>query len=356
MLKPHIKKLSAYSPPLEGRKPQQDLLLDFNERTLPLSRVITDALVSFIHDNQRLNLYPAYGDIVNRLADYTDINPSNIMITNGSDQGIELVFRSVHREESSEAIIPGPSFAMYAQCAKVEGMKIVEPLYSRDQGYPLEEVLAAINDKTAIVVVSNPNNPCGTAVSISDIAKIAKAASKAAILVDECYFEYSQLTATALLDEYDNIFITRTFSKTWGLPSLRFGYLISQPENILSLLNVRGPYDINQLAVVAADAALSHPNYTHEYVNEVMNKAKPLLESWLDEHKISYWASHANYIWVFFKEAEEVSEYLLNCSIRVRPKMYQQDVGLRITVGTVDQMHKTIACLEAYLKKQQEAL
>ncbi len=348
IFKKHIAAMSAYSPPLEGRDSSQHLLLDFNERTLPVSAPIREALIDFINGD-RLQMYPSYGDICGVLADYCGVNPGEVMITNGSDQGIELIFRSICRE-GDEVIIPAPSFAMYKQCAGVENLKVVEPQYRRDSGYPLQEVLDAITDKTRLVVVSNPNNPCGTLVDSADILKIAKAAPRAGILVDECYFEYTQTTVCEYLEQYPNLLITRTFSKTWGMPSLRFGYLLSAAENIRCLMNVRGPYDVNQLAVVASRAALANPQYTEHYVREVMEEAKPLLERFLGEQDIPYWKSAANYLWIFPESVESFREALMEACILVRPKADADGkMGLRITIGTLEQTAKLISVLRKAL-------
>ena len=236
---------------------------------------------------------------------------------------------------------------MYSQCAKVEAMKLVEPQYQKTKGYPLDEVLAAINTNTAIIVISNPNNPCGTIVGSDVIATIAKAAPQAAILVDECYYEYSRETIVPLLNELPNVFVTRTFSKTWGIPSLRFGYLMAAPELILALCNVRGPYDINQLAIVAANAALDNPDYTEAYVKEVMSVAKPMLEEWLTRQGIDYWPSQANYIWTFPDDAASINTFLTEHGFLVRPKACDNVMGLRITIGTQQQTQQLLATWEA---------
>lgn len=345
IFKDHIDQMSAYKPPLDGRDPKVHLLLDFNERTLPVSDAIRHALVDYIHDG-RLQMYPSYGDVVDKIAAYAKVLPEQLMITNGSDQGIDLVFRAACRE-GEEAIIPGPSFAMYSQCAQVENMRLIEPQYTIEKGYPLSDVLSAISDKTRVIVVSNPNNPSGTLVGRDDICTIARAAPDAVILVDECYFEYSSVTVADLVSQYPNIVITRTFSKTWGIPSLRLGYIISDKENIRALLNVRGPYDVNQLAIVAIRAGLGHIEGIETYVEEVMHEAKPMLERFLEQKKIPYWSSGANYVWAFFDNAEAVELSLRNAGILVRPKTDASGkMGLRITVGTVEQMLRLLGELE----------
>ncbi|MCW7555764.1 histidinol-phosphate aminotransferase family protein [Endozoicomonas gorgoniicola] len=336
IFKSHISQMGAYKPPLEGRDNHQHLLLDFNERVLPVSPTVKQALIDFINDDQ-LQVYPAYGDIIQKIADYCGVKPDQVMTTNGSDQGIDLIIRSACRE-GDDAIIPGPTFAMYHQCAKIENLNIIEPAYSRENGFPKQAVMDAITDKTRLIVIANPNNPCGTPIARDDILDIAKAAPQAAILVDECYFEYTRQTVCDVVEQYPNLLVTRTFSKTWGLPSVRLGYIISSKDNINALLNVRGPYDVNQLAVVAIDAALGNPEYTQEYVKEVIEVSKPMIEAFLDKQNIEYWPSVANYVWVFFKQPSLVEQKLKEANILVRPKVDNNSrLGLRISLGNKQQ-------------------
>jgi len=345
IFKSHLYAIGAYSPPLEGRNPSEHLLLDFNERTLPIGDAVKQALVDYIASG-RMQMYPAYGDIVDRLAAYAGVAADQLMITNGSDQGIELVFRAAC-SPGDEVIIPSPSFAMYHQCAKIENARIIEPHYTREGGFPLAQTLAAITDKTRVICIANPNNPSGVETSAEDILAVAKAAPDAVVLVDECYFEYAKATIVDCLIEYPNLVVARTFSKTWGMPSLRFGYLMAAKESIAVLLGVRGPYDINQLAVVAAKAALDHPEYTNDYVDEVMSKSKPLLESFCDARGLLFWPSNANFLWVFPAAPEEVEAHLVSAGILVRPKVDQDgNVGLRVTIGSLSQTERLIAELE----------
>lgn len=348
VFKSHIAAMSAYSPPLEGRDPAEHLLLDFNERTLPISEPIRRALIEYINSG-KMQMYPAYGDISARIAAYAGVAAEGVMLTNGSDQGIDLIIRSACRE-GDQVIIPAPSFAFYKQCAQVENVDIVEPAYTRAKSFPTAEVLAAITPRTRVVVIANPNNPSGTVVAREDIIAIAKAVPKAAILVDECYFEYSRVTVCDLVQQYPNLLITRTFSKTWGLPSIRLGYIIASAENIRVLMNVRGPYDVNQLAVVAVQAALNHPDYTDNYVREVMDDAKPLLEDYLERAGIDYWPSRANFLWIFPSQPERLAELLQNQGILVRPKSHMDgQLGLRITIGSCEQVQQLIEALSKAL-------
>ena len=348
IFKSHISQMGAYKPPLEGRDPHKHLLLDFNERTLPVSGAVKQALIDFIQED-RLQMYPSYGQITAKIADYAKVLEAQVMITNGSDQGIDLIVRAACTV-GDEAIIPAPTFAMYLQCAKVENLNIIEPHYTRESGFPMQEVLDAISEKTRLIVISNPNNPSGTLVGRNDILSLARAAPHSAVLVDECYFEYSRETVADVVNEYPNILVTRTFSKTWGLPSIRLGYIISHPDNINALLNVRGPYDINQFAAVAINAALDDPHYTLNYVREVIDQARPMLEAYLKKKQIDYWPTVANFVWAFPENPEKVEKHLRQHNILVRPKADQNGKpGLRITIGDSPQTEHLIKVLEGIL-------
>ena len=167
LLKSHLNAMSPYSPPLEGRGEGGHLLLDFNERTLPVGKDIEQALVDFIQSG-KLQMYPSYGNVVERIANYAQVNPEQLMITNGSDQGIDLVFRAAC-SSGDEVIIPEPSFPMYSQVALVENCKVLSPVYDINGGYPLDEVLSLISEQTKVIVVSNPNNPSGTLLEIDGV-------------------------------------------------------------------------------------------------------------------------------------------------------------------------------------------
>lgn len=348
MVRPAIRNMSAYKPPLEGRSDGGFLLLDFNERTTPVSPQIRRALIDFIQTD-RLQVYPEYGDFVSKLADYLNLDSRQLMITNGSDQGIDLIYRAA-AEPGDEAIVPVPTFPMLTHSAEVGGLQLKKPCYTADYQYPLDEVLSLVNERTRVIVVCNPNSPTGTLLRSPEILRLAAYAPHAAILVDECYYEYSRETVKDSVGEYPNIFITRTFSKTWGLPSLRMGYLISSEANIDHLLKVRGPYDVNRLAVVAASAALEDPSYMEEYVKEVMEVSKPMFTAFLERKGIRYWPSATNFVLVYPPDDKLLVKNLRQKGILVRPRHGPGIEGtVRITLGTREDTEKVIAELDEIL-------
>lgn len=347
VIKAHIKKLKPYQPPLEGRNPDKYTLLDFNERTVPVPGHIKDALKHFI-DTGGLQKYPSYGPLQEVIASYAGVPVEQCMFTNGSDQGIDLVVRCCC-EKGTEVIIPSPTFAMYEQAAESEGLIIRRPHFTKENGFPTQEVLAAVNENTSLIVLSNPNNPTGTEIPRSAILEIAKKCPDVAILVDECYYEFMDAASTVVneVEAHSNMFVCRTFSKTWGIPSLRLGYLISQVANIGALTCVRGPYDINQLAGVAIEAALKDSQYMRDYVKEINEQTKPQFEQYLTKKGISFWPTCANFIFCYFEDPKRLETELRKRCILVRPKKDANDVlGLRITFGTVQQMQAVMKALD----------
>jgi histidinol-phosphate aminotransferase len=169
------------------------------------------------------------------------------------------------------------------------------------------------------------------------------------MLVDECYYEFMD-PESSVKDEVErlpNLFVTRTFSKTWGIPSLRIGYLISAEQNVKAICSVRGPYDINMAAVVALRAALDAPQYVFDYVKELNERSKPAFERFLRDSGIVFWPSSANYIFCYFRDPNGLEKELRANGFLVRPKKDAEGTtGLRITVGTVEQTDRLISVLK----------
>lgn len=349
----NVKEMKPYKPPLEGRSDQDYLLLDFNERTTCPSQQVKEALREFI-DADRLQVYPEYGDIEKKIAQYARVSASQVMITNGADQGIDVICRA-HLSDGDKVIIPDPSFAMHYQSARVQGAQILEPSYSEQDGsFPLEAALSLISDNVNLVILCNPNNPLGTSIPVRSVEKILRKAREKEIPVlhDEAYFEFSRITCTDLIEEYDNLYITRTFSKAFGLVAARVGYVISQEENLQELMKIRGPYDVNMFAKMAVLAALEDISYVEDYVREVMQESKPRLEKFLRESGISFHPSAANYLFLTVPNPMELKGNLEAEGILVRPKEGPGGkCGVRIAIGTLEDTEKLINAFSSLIAK-----
>lgn len=330
-----IRRMRTYNPPIEQRAKFEGLRLDFNERLAPLPSKVIETIRNF--DPQRCMVYPSYGDLVVKIAKYAQVDADSLMITNGSDQGMELIFRTFV-SAGNKVIIPSPSFAMFYQVAQVQGAEIIKPKYKSDGSFPFKEVMELLKQKPKMLIICNPNNPTGTLLPFEKIEAILKAAGDTLVYVDEAYFEFSGVTAVKLIEKYPNLFVTRTFSKAFGLAALRIGYLMSCKENIDEMLKVRGPYDINQIAKVAADASLKTLPELKQYCDEVMKESKQFTEKFFREKGIEFFPSGANFI--YFKEPfARFPDKLEENGILIRP---QADGYARVTVGTLSQMQRFV--------------
>lgn len=336
----------AYKPPLEGRSSDSSrLLVDFNERTQPVAPVVLEAVIDYLKQS-RIHVYPEYGDLAEKLAVYAGVSADQIMLTNGSDHGIELIYRAT-TEPGDEVIVPAPTFAMLTHCAEVQGASIRAPLITKENGYPLDEVLAVVNSKTKLVVLCNPNAPTGGITPLPVIERLLEATQHTTVLVDECYFEYASVTAQPLLKQYPHLLITRTFSKTWGLAGLRLGYILGSARNIEHLLAVRGPYDMNMAAVVAARAALENPSYMYDYTDEVKSVSRPRFLAYLTKRGIPFWPSDANFVLIEPRDPVKLEQELRVRGILVRPRSGPGiDGTLRITLGTASDVDRIIKAMD----------
>jgi len=345
---PRIKAMKPYSPPLDGRRKFDGILLDFNERTIEPSKKVKEAIQDFLSGN-KLQIYPEYGTLEKKLAEYIGVD-ADLVITSGADQAIDLVFRTF-TDSGDNVIIPAPSFAMFFQSAQTVGNTIIAPYYDKtDLSFPLEKVLQSISPAIKLIVICNPNNPTGTLVSLDDIEKIAEKAKDSIILIDEVYGEFSGISAVSLIERYPNIIIAKSFSKSFGLASLRIGYIVTSQEHKKEILKVRGPYDINMLAYVAALAALDDVEDMKQYINEVMTQAKPMIENFFSENNIVFYKSSANFILFKPDNSELVEKTLRENGILIRPQNKPGIEGtLRVSIGTVEQMKKFIDIYERFI-------
>jgi len=212
--------------------------------------------------------------------------------------------------------------------------------------FPLASVLDAITPATRAVLIANPNNPTGTGLSLAAVERILKRARKAVVFIDEAYFEFSGVTALGQIGRSANLFVSRTFSKVYGMAAMRLGCLFSHPANIAYLHKAQSPYSVNTLAVLAAQAAIRDTAYIENYVAEVL-AARELLCVGLERLKIGYVPSSANFVLIRAgRRAIEIRDRLRDQGILVRDRSYEAPGCVRITVGTREQTRRLLAALE----------
>lgn len=338
-----VLKMAPYSPPTAGRADK--LRLDFNENTCGCSPRVIEFLREQLSASQ-LAVYPEYSEAKKDLAAFFGVRPEELLLTNGTDEAIQILM-STYVDDRNEVVLLRPSYAMYRFYAQVAGAALQEIDYRRDTlEFPLDELLAAIRPSTRAVLIANPNNPTGTGVSLDGIERILEKARHAVVFIDEAYYEFCGITALGSLGKYNNLFVSRTFSKVHGLAGMRLGCLFSHPENIAFLHKAQSPYSANTLAVLAARAAIEDRSYVESYVTEVL-AARDLLYRELDRLKIPYFRSQGNFILMRIGDrAIEVRDRLRQTGVLVRDRSYEIAGCVRVTIGTREQMRRFLAALE----------
>jgi histidinol-phosphate aminotransferase len=335
--------MAPYHPPTGGRLGKTRL--DFNENTVGCSPKV----IEFLRDKlsaEELSVYPDYTSVRKTLSTFFKVTQDELLLTNGTDEAIQVLINT-YVDDDDEVIVMRPSYAMYRFYSEVAGAKVVEvPYIPPKVEFPLEALLSAITPATKAILVSNPNNPTGTATGLDSLEAILNAAPHAAVLIDEAYFEFCGITALPLIGRYPNLFVSRTFSKVYGMAALRMGCLFSQADNVRFLHKAQSPYSVNMLAAMAAEAAVSDSAYAEHYAAEAL-AAREILRAGLEKLGIGQAPSSANFILGYFgNRAIEVRDALRAHAILVRDRSYEIPGGVRITAGTQDQARTVIAELE----------
>ena len=335
--------MKAYSPPLEGRRGK--LRLDFNENTIGCSPKVMEAIRKLKRED--IATYPEYDELIAKLAKYQKADKSQIMVTNGTNEAIKVVFET-YIEKGDEIVIPYPTFAVFSLCAAIAEANLKKIMYNSDLSFPTKEVLDSITSKTKLVILVNPNNPTATKIEQKDIIKIIEKAKNSIVLVDEAYFQFINQSCSGLINKYDNLIVMQTFSKAFGLAGLRFGCVISDKENIQNMIKAKLPYSVNIVAITAASAAIDDKLYVKNYVSKI-EEGKKIIYNGLGRLNIKTYPSAANFMLADFgKRSKEIQKKLAKKGILVREMgNYPLLSGcLRITIGPKLQSKKFISALK----------
>jgi histidinol-phosphate aminotransferase len=284
--------MAPYSPPTAGRAGK--LRLDFNENTVGCSPRVIAWLREKLSESS-LAVYPEYGDARQALSGFFRVHPDERLLTNGTDEAIQVLVNT-YVDDEDDVIVLHPSYAMYKFYAEVAGASIRQVHYREHTlAFPLDELIQAIRPETRMILLANPNNPTGTGIPVEGVRAILEAAPNAAVLVDEAYYEFSGVTALGEIPRYPNLFVSRTFSKVYGMAAMRMGCLFSQRVNVPWLHKAQSPYSVNSLAALAVEEAIRDKAYVAEYVAEVL-AAREMLYEGFDQRKIRYVPSQANFV------------------------------------------------------------
>jgi histidinol-phosphate aminotransferase len=335
--------------------PGQGLRLHLNENTAGCSPRVVAALQGVTREQAAF--YPDYEEAIAACAAHFGVTSSEVLLTNGLDEGILAASISALRGRSAggspEAIVVTPAFDMYAACADVAGGRVVEVPAGPNLEFPVDRVLAAIGPETRLIFVTNPGNPSGLVVRREAILDIAAAAPQALVFVDEAYADFSGTTLIGApeLNALTHLVIGRTFAKAHGLAAIRVGAVVGHEGTLDRIRRAVPPYSVNVFAAVALRTALSDREYYDWYLEQVA-VSKAVLTEALDRLGVKYWPSAANFVLAGFgARATGIARGLADRGVHVRDR--SRDPGcrgcLRITTGVVDHTRLCISALEEIL-------
>lgn len=328
--------------------PGEGLRLHLNENTAGCSPLVLAALREVTPE--QVAFYPDYRQVYHACAAHLAVEPGELLLTNGLDEGILAVAMAAAEDRSvrrPEGIIVQPTFDMYAACLDAVGARVVAIPPHEDFRFPLDAVLSAITPATRAVFVTNPNNPTGQVVDPGDVAEVARRLPDDALLfVDEAYIEFGGESFLDRFREHPNVVIGRTFAKAYGLAALRVGAVVAQAPAVARLKRLLPPYSLNVFSAVGLRAALADRQFVEWYLSEVA-ESRRLLYAACERMKLYYWPSAANFVLVRVgSQAGRLVDELTARRIFIRDR--SDDPGcdgcVRVTAGVVAH---TRACIEA---------
>lgn len=345
----HLSGAHGYVPQWRGLDRSEYLCLDLNESTVPLSASVVEILVRHLEE-YGVQAYPDAERLSRPLGEYCDVSPQYILTTNGSDHAIDLCLRAF-LNEGDRLLVARPEFSVFSHVADRIGVQVHGVPYQEDLGFPDAEFQqAAASIKPDLIVIINPNNPTGTAVADEYIHAIASTHSDVPVIVDEAYYEFTGRTAVELIKSHRNIVVLRTFSKAFAMAGLRLGYIVASPPVIEQIAKLRNPFDVNELAVVAAEAQLADLASMRRYVKQIVSESKPMVTDFCQRMGIPVWPGEANFALIKPSDCRDAVEFLRNHGILVRSMSAPLLRGMfRVTMGTPAEMTRFTNVLEEYL-------
>jgi histidinol-phosphate aminotransferase len=332
-----------------GLEPSQIVKLASNENPLGPSPVALQAMKEAL---EKAHFYPDGGGYHLRvgIAEKYGVTIDNVILGTGSNEIIEFLGHAFLKP-GDNIVTAEHAFVVYKILAKLFGAETVgvsDPNLTHD----LPAMAAAINDRTKIVYIANPNNPTGTMVSEEELDRfIDRVPKNVVIALDEAYYEFLPNPPNTLkyFRIHPNVIVLRTFSKIQGLAGLRIGYGLAHEDFIRLLQKTRQPFNVNSIALAGALAGLQDDEYQAK-TRAIVRQGREFLENEFGKRKLEYVPSVANFILVKVGNGKEVFQNLLRRGMIVRAMdEYKLPDWIRVTVGTPDQNKRFLSDLDQVL-------
>ncbi|HUV02586.1 MAG TPA: histidinol-phosphate transaminase [Desulfobacteria bacterium] len=347
-----MEEIAEYKP---GKLIKGAIKLSSNENPLgPSPLAVRAVLESLKTEELKFSIYPWERNaetLREEIARYAGVSAEKIVIGAGID-GVMDTLVKIFVDKGDEAIIPIPTFSLYESLVQMAG---ATPVYlprikEDDYAIPAADIIAASTEKTKMIFLASPNNPSGNRLTGDDVRTLAESIPEALVVIDEAYVEFAEKSSVNLVNEYENVVVLRTFSKAFGLAGLRVGYAIVPEWVVSNYRKVSLPFTVNNVALIAAVAALKDKEHLRRSVELVKEGRSYLIEQLQGSFRV--YPSQANFVLVDVapRTSAEVYKALEWKRITVRDCASFRGAGeslIRISIGTPEQNEKVVTALKS---------
>jgi histidinol-phosphate aminotransferase len=343
LVREHLRRLEAYTP---GVQPSGNSWIKLNTNELPFPP--PDSVKEAIQ--RELSLLARYPNprsesLRHALAETYQLNVNQVIVGNGSDDILNLLSRAFGGPQR-QTVDTFPSYSLYPVLTAIAGGNLESIPFTNDFQLPVE---ALIETNADLLFLTCPNAPTGIRFPVEELARIAESLN-GLLVIDEAYVEFAEASALSLLSKFENVVLTRTFSKAYGLAGLRVGYALAAPAVISVLDRIRDSYNVNRLSQAGALAALKSPDVYREFIGQV-KETREWTRASLEALGWTVCPSEANFLFVSPKDgagqsgpaaASDLFKHLESRKILVRyfPKHPLTASHLRISIGTQSEMER----------------
>ena len=335
----------AWANPDHGR-------LMLNENPLPPSDKVVNAVADAVKFGNR---YPdSMKKLRTKIGKMYDLGPDNVALCNGSSEIIDSMMR-IFMQPGDEIIMSTPTFGLFPPRAELCGAKVVQiPLREGDLQYDVEGMLNAINEKTKLILIINPNNPTGVFIDDADLDRFCKTGIP--LCVDEAYRDYHPEFASKapLIKQYPHVFLSVTLSKAHGFAGIRFGYVLGTEEMVNAFNIMFLPWNVNLMSAAAAEAILDNPEEIQSKV-EHNNRWMDIFYEELQKLGLKPYKAHGNYMLVDATMTGKSTAEILEAAIDME-KIYLKKIGeihgksgyFRVTPGVDEENERFLKFIRNY--------
>ena len=324
--------------------------LDANEQPVNLPAVVRKEVLDRLA-TLAFNRYPEIGvtTLRRKIAAAMNLSVDSVLVGNGSSELLEVACYAFGGQGRS-IVFPAPSFSMYAIYAKLADSQPVPVPLEEDFSLRAENVLAAANEhKASLIILCNPNNPTGSVISDESIEAIVSQAP-CPVIVDEAYYEFYGHSCVPLLAKYDNLIVTRTFSKAYSMAAARVGYLMAAPKLAQIVAKTVLPYPVNALSLICAETVYERRKAFEPEIDQTIRERRRMADTLESIRGVTVYPSQTNFLLVACPQAGELAEYLAQSGIGIRDFSNSPRLQgcLRFTVGTADENNILLRAIKQF--------